>query len=65
MKNLIKQIRISKGITQQELSEKAGVSRPYIAKLENSESNEVMVCTMQKIADALEEKLTNVFLLNA
>lgn len=64
MKNNIKKIRQDKGITQCELSEKSGISRPYISDLENSESETVKACTMQKIADALQEEVSAVFLLN-
>lgn len=45
--NKIKQFRKKMGMTQKELSEKSGISRPYISKLENNE------CIIIKSSSAL------------
>ena len=37
MKNRIKETRVAKGMTQGELANKSGLTRPYISKLENNE----------------------------
>lgn len=58
----IKQIRESKGMTQTELAEKAGVARATIWKLETDEAAVTMTSTLQKIASALDVTLEDIFL---
>ena len=58
----IKDIRKSKKMTQQELCEKACVSRTTLSKLENNENPEVMAGTLKAIASALEVKMSDLFL---
>lgn len=48
----IKRIRLEKGISQQELAAKAGVSQPFIHDLENENRN-AKPETMERIAQAL------------
>lgn len=48
----IKKIRLEKGISQQELAAKAGVSQPFIHDLENENRN-AKPETMERIAQAL------------
>jgi transcriptional regulator with XRE-family HTH domain len=60
MKLLLKEIREKKGITQDELAEKSGISRATISKLEN----EVTVFnsqTLSKLADALDTPVSKFF----
>lgn len=60
MKLLLKEIREKKGITQDELAEKSGISRATISKLEN----EVSVFnsqTLSKLADALDTPVSKFF----
>ena len=52
--NKIKQFRKKMGMTQKELSEKSGISRPYISKLENNECIIIKSSTMVAIANALD-----------
>lgn len=59
--NKIKQIRKKIGMTQQELSEKSGISRPYISKLENNECNIIKSSTMVAIANALNKPVSTIF----
>lgn len=47
---LIHEARIKKGLTQQELAERAGTTKSYISKLENN-VKEVRLSTLQKIVE--------------
>ena len=50
----IKEARIAKGLTQQELGDIVGVQKSAIAKYENGRVVNIKRSTMQKIASALE-----------
>ena len=52
MKNRIKETRVAKGMTQGELANKSGLTRPYISKLENNEESVIKNTTMNSIANA-------------
>lgn len=52
MKILIAQMRKERGISQTDLSEKAGISRPYLAQIEGGTRN-LSLKHQKKIADAL------------
>lgn len=58
----IKEIRESKGMTQKELSEKAGITRATIWKLETGEEEVTTSKTLLKIADALGVSIGELFL---
>lgn len=58
----IREIRESKGISQTELSEKSGVARATIWKLETDENAVTMTTTLQKIANALGVSVDEIFL---
>lgn len=47
---LLHDARIEKGLTQQELAEKAGTTKSYISKIEN-DVKEVRISTLQKIVE--------------
>lgn len=51
--NRIKELRETKGINQKELSEKAGISRPFLCDLEKNRRG-AKPETYQRIADALD-----------
>jgi transcriptional regulator with XRE-family HTH domain len=53
----IKQLRSTKGITQEKLSELSGLSRQYIGDVERGARN-VSLVNIHKIANALEIKLS-------
>lgn len=57
----IKEIRIAKKISQQELAEKANVSRTIISQLENGVRTVTKTDTLIKIADALGVKVEDIF----
>lgn len=64
MKNKIKEVRLSKGMTQDELANKSGLTRPYISKLENNEEPVIKNTTMIAIAKALEKSVSYIFFSN-
>lgn len=47
---LLKQARLEKGLTQEELAEKCGTNKGYISKIEN-DMKEVRISTLQKIVE--------------
>ena len=59
--NQIRDLRVSKKITQQELAERTNLSVPYISQIENSHRN-ISLETFVKIVDALEVSLSDFFL---
>jgi transcriptional regulator with XRE-family HTH domain len=58
----IREIRESKGITQLELSEKSGVTRATLWRLETSDDCDATTITLAKIANALEVPVADLFL---
>jgi HTH-type transcriptional regulator / antitoxin HipB len=53
----IKQLRIERNLTQEQLGELVGVQRAQISKMENNTGN-VTVATLMKIFGALKAKVT-------
>jgi len=47
---MLQQARLKKGLTQEELAEKAGTTKSYISKIENN-IKEVRISTLQKIVE--------------
>ena len=47
---MMKQARLEKGLTQEELAEKCGTTKSYISKIEN-DIKEVRISTLQKIVE--------------
>lgn len=64
MKTKIKSVRNELGLTQADLALKSGVSRTVIAQLESGARTVVTSKTMQKISDALDAKVEDIFLLD-
>lgn len=62
MKFRIKEIRESKGMTQTELSEKAGITRATIWKLETGEEEVTTSKTLASLANALDVTIGELFL---
>ena len=58
----IRELRESKGISQNELSEKSGVTRATLWRLETGEAEVTTTQTLTKIADALGVDVTELFL---
>ena len=63
MKNVLKEIRKEKRMTQEELAAKSNVSRPTIVAIENDEDYNATVETLVKLSDALETPIDKIFLL--
>lgn len=63
MNNKIKEYRIEKEITQEQLSQISGVARTVIAQLESGKRKNITSDTMLKISKALDEPVENIFLL--
>lgn len=61
MKNRLKENREEKGMSQEELAEKSTVSRTIISGLENQKIDVVTNITLEKLANALDKKVSEVF----
>lgn len=57
----VKEIRLAKNISQEELSKASGVSRQTISDLESCEIVNTTTSTLAKLADALECKVGDIF----
>ena len=58
----IKQLREAQNLTQEELSEKSGVSRGTICALEKGEERTTTTKTLLKLAQALDSTVDQLFL---
>ncbi|WP_423819195.1 helix-turn-helix transcriptional regulator [Salinimicrobium sp. TIG7-5_MAKvit] len=56
--NSVRQVRLSKGISQEELAHLAGFHRTYIGMIERAERN-ITLKNIEKLASALEVSLTS------
>lgn len=61
--NKVKEIRIKKGLSQEELANKSNISRYLISKIENGEDVNLTKNTMISISKALEKPVIEVFML--
>lgn len=61
MKNKVKEYREKENLTQEELSQKSGVSRNTISSLETGTNTNVTYDVMQRLAKALNRKVTTIF----
>lgn len=61
MKNKVKEFREKEQMTQEELAQKSEVSRNTISGLETGSNTNVTYEIMQKIANALNKKVSTVF----
>lgn len=61
MKYRVKELRESSGMTQQELAEKAGVSRTIVSGLESGTTEVTTTKTLLRIAEALNVKVSELF----
>lgn len=60
MKNRIREIREEKGLTQEQLAKKSGVSRPFLSNIENGSAIPTMK-TAIKISESLHKTLDELF----
>lgn len=61
MKNKVKEYREKAGLTQEQLAEKAEVSRNTISSLETKMNTNVTYEIMQRISEALNKKVATIF----
>lgn len=61
MNNRLKEMRERQKLTQEELSNRSGVSRVTISGLESGRTAVVKTDTLTKIADALHEPVSKIF----
>lgn len=64
MRNKLKEIREYQGISQEELAEKSKVSRTTISELETGKKEVTTNITLEKIANALGLKVSDIFFIN-
>lgn len=64
MRNKLKEIREEQGISQEELAEKSKVSRTTISELETEKKEVTTNITLEKIANALGLKVSDIFFIN-
>ena len=58
----IKRVREEKGMTQEQLAEKANVNRSLLNQLETGKLKNTSINTLQKIAYTLKCKITELFI---
>lgn len=58
--NKVREIRLKKGLSQEELAEKAKVHRTYIGMIERAEKN-ITLLNIEKIAIALDVSIVELF----
>lgn len=61
MENRLKKVREEKGLTQEELAKKAGVSRITIVGIETGRTQVTRTDTLAKIADAVGKTIPELF----
>lgn len=57
----IKEIREERGLTQEELANKANVSRATLSEIENNPQKKPTIRTLEKLASALGVTLDRIF----
>lgn len=62
MKSNIKALRDQMGMTQEELADKAGISRVTLSGLENGTLESASTKTLLKVANALNSSVDSVFI---
>lgn len=62
MQYKVKELRVARGMTQEELSKKSGVSRQIISNLENNDVAVTSTNTLSRIAKALDANISDIFL---
>ena len=56
------EVRKDKGLTQEELAEKSGISRVTIANIERGAVTNLKISTMLSLANALDSTVEEIFL---
>lgn len=61
MRNILKETRIEKHLSQADLSKKSGVSRTIISQIENNDDLSLRISTLEKLCKVLNKKISDVF----
>ena len=61
MQNKLAEIRKLNNFTQEELSDKSGISRPYISDIERGRQTTITNVVMKKLARALNRNVEEIF----
>lgn len=56
----VRRFRVERGLSQEQLAEKAGLHRTYIGMIERAEKN-VTLCNIEKISQALTVSIHDLF----
>ena len=64
MKYKIKEFRLEKGLTIQELADKSGISRVYLSQIENGNVDNIGTKTLVSIAKSLDKKVDDILILS-
>ncbi len=64
MKLNVKKIRLEKGLTQEELASKSGISRASIALYESNSTDNITVKNLEALAKVLECSIAELFISN-
>ncbi len=62
LRNVVKQARLSAGLTQVELAERVEMSQRWVSSLERGDVDLPPVRTLQRLADALHISVTDLFI---
>lgn len=57
----LKLLRVSRGLTQEQLSKSSGVSRTIIGRLESPDGCDTLLSTLYKLAKALDVSVADFF----
>lgn len=60
--NNLSEVRKDKGLTQEELAEKSGISRVTIANIERGAVTNLKISTMLSLSNALDSTVEEIFL---
>ena len=60
--NNLSKVRKDKGLTQEELAEKSGISRVTIANIERGAVTDLKISTMLSLSNALDSTVEEIFL---
>lgn len=61
--NRIRELRIAKNMTQEQLADKIGVDVSFLGRIERGKSANIQINTLEKIIHALDEGYLSFFLL--
>ena len=59
--NVIRDIRVAKRLTQEEIEKRTGIKREYLSKIETGGLPNVTIKTLKKITDAMGVSLSKFF----